>query len=306
MRKFLFCFSLSFIFLFTACVSRPQFSPEDEAALYPASSYIPAAFEWEEVCPGISRFDFKNKEFPIIYHAVKIDLALAGPDLTLDCFPNRTTVPRDFSIDRGALTFRGMRTKTFAKRSRSTVALNLSPFSGKKGQWDLLAKLGSTRQLVGLHVADGQLISAPVSQYSAIAFKKEKNASGREEWRAVIEKNQSQEMAAAYDYAFGGFYVVLENGRLCDFSFRNHDSRTGLGLAEDGKLLYILVVEGEFPWQSEGLSFQQCGEIFLAMGCSDAIEMDGGGSSELCINGRSVLSYSVGRYQANSLGFKVK
>ena len=68
----------------------------------------------------------------------------------------------------------------------------------------------------------------------------------------------------------------------------------------------VLVVEDEKPGKSRGLSYSQCGQILRAMGCSDALEFDGGGSSELCINGCSVLSYRVLHRQANSFGFKVK
>ena len=67
-----------------------------------------------------------------------------------------------------------------------------------------------------------------------------------------------------------------------------------------------MVAEGENTSKSEGLSYPQCGTIFKALGCTDALEMDGGGSSELCINGKSILSYKNRRTQANSLGFSVK
>ena len=66
-----------------------------------------------------------------------------------------------------------------------------------------------------------------------------------------------------------------------------------------------MVAEGEYPSKSEGLSYPQCGEIFKKMGCYDALEVDGGGSSELCINGKSILSYKTFRYQGNSFGFRL-
>ncbi len=305
LRKFLFCFSLSFVFLFASCVrlARPDFSPEEEAALYPLSSYIPESFAWDEVRPGVFRLDYENKAFPIIYHAVKIDLELIGEELSIDCFPNRTSLPEDFTMP---YIYKGIRTQEFAKRSGCIVAMNLSPFVGKSGSWDIVAKLGSTRQIVGLHLADGFLISEPVTRYAALAFKKEKRETGESFWRAFIEKNQNEKIATEYDFAFGGFYAVLEKGKILDFKSHNHDSRSGAGISQDGHFLYLLVVEGEHLFKSEGLSYPQCGEIFRALGCSDALEMDGGGSSDLCINGKSVLSYKVRRVQANSFGLSVK
>ena len=309
LRKFFIPFLFCIVFLFAGCVSlsRPHFSAEDEAARYPLTKYIPESFDWSELCPGIYRCDFSNPDFPVIYHAVKIDLTLQG--LELVCFPNQSTVAEAGGKADGEVTqpfiYKGIRTQKFARLYDCTVAVNLSPFAGKNGKWDLPAKLGSVRQVVGLHVADGLMISKAVSRYAALYFKREEGSEGRAGWRASIEKNQSEKTAAGSDFAFGGFYVVLENGNVEEGFLRNHDSRTGAGISEDGRTLFLLVVEGENPAKSQGLSYPQCGEIFKAMGCSDALEMDGGGSSELCINGSSVLSYSNFRTQANSLGFRI-
>lgn len=295
------------LFLFLSCVSRPQFTPEDEELLYPLSAYIPESFDWQELSPGIYRCDFKNPDFPVIWHAVKIDLTLEG--LKLVCFPDQSTVAQISGDSYGEVPqpfiYKGIRTQEFARLYDCTVAVNLSPFAGKNGKWDLPAKLGSVRQLVGVHLADGLMISKPLSRYAGLYFKRETGSEGKSAWRASIEKNQSEKTAAGSDFAFGGFYVVLENGNVEQGFLRNHDSRTGAGISEDGRTLYLLVVEGENQLKSQGLSYPQCGEIFKAMGCSDALEMDGGGSSELCINGRSVLSYSNFRTQANSLGFRI-
>ena len=95
---------------------------------------------------------------------------------------------------------------------------------------------------------------------------------------------------------------MLDRGKVREDFIRRGDSRTGVGLSADGRTLYILLVEGERQRQSRGLSYPQCGQIFKSMGCSDALELDGGSSSELCIMGKSVLSYKVRSRQANSFG----
>jgi len=280
MRKFLFCFFLSVIFLFAGCVSlvRPELSAEEEAVLYPIASYVPEVFEWEEVCHGISRFDFENSEIPLIYHAVKIDLTqagTAGPGRTLELVCNRNES-----------------TAQFAARTQCAVAVNATPFT-RNGQ------------LAGIHKEEGELLSGPVARYGAIAFKLAGN-DGDPGYVARIFESQVDGEIEDFAYAFGGFFVVLRDGLVCTEFIRRGDSRTGVGLSADGKTLYLLVVEGERLDQSRGLSYPQCGEVFKAMGCSDAIELDGGSSSELCINGKSVLSYKVHTRQSNSFGFKVK
>lgn len=284
LRKLFACLSLSFVFLFAGCVSlvRPELSPEEESALYPLASYVPEAFDWEEVCPGISRFDFENSEIPLIYHAVKIDLTLAGaagPDRTLelvcDCRKPAT---------------KSAGTAQFAARTKCAVAVNATPFT-------------RSGQLAGIHKEAGQVLSQPVARYGAIAFKLGGNA-GDCNYVARIFASQADKEIENFDYAFGGFFVVLKNGEVRTDFIRRTDSRSGAGLSADGKTLFLLVVEGERPSKSIGLSYPQCGEIFRAMGCRDALEFDGGGSAELCLNGQSLLSYKVHRVQGNSFGFK--
>ncbi len=267
LRKFFFIpFSLCIVFLFTGCVSlaRAELSAEEEASLYPLASYIPEVFEWKEIYPGVSRFDFESTDpnFPLIYHAIKI--SLNNPDLMI------TGTQWE-------------RTSDFALREGCLVAVNATPFT--------------KTSLVGIYKEKGNIISSSNSRYAALAF----GESG-----AKIFDVQKDDAFTEFDFCVGGFFVVLQDGQVCTEFVRRHTSRSGAGLSADGKTLYLLVVEGEHPGKSRGLSYPQCGEIFRAMGCHNALELDGGGSSELCINGRSVLSYRVRRIQGNSFGFKVK
>ena len=244
------------------------------------ASYVPESFDWQEVCPGIERFDFENPEFPLIYHAVKIDLTLAG--LSAGTAGDDTTISnRHLEI----LTSRSEKTRDFASRENCVVAINATPFD----------KSGA---LVGLCRENGNDVSAPVARYAALAF----GADGS----ARIFSSQMDAELEDFDYVYGGFFTVLEHGEVRRDFIRRHTSRSGAGLSADGTKLYLLVAEGEQSHKSMGLSYPQCGEIFKAMGCTDALEFDGGGSAELCINGKSVLSYTVHRVHGNCFGFKVK
>ena len=155
-------------------------------------------------------------------------------------------------------------------------------------------------ELAGIHKVDGKIISRPVARYAALGLRCIEDGAVMQS--RVFESQEDGELAG-WDAAFGGFFVVLRDGEVCTEFIRRHTSRSGAGVSADGRTLYLLVVEGERKQQSFGLSYPQCGEIFRAMGCSDALEFDGGGSSELCINGRSVMSYRVRRMQGNSFGF---
>lgn len=59
--------------------------------------------------------------------------------------------------------------------------------------------------------------------------------------------------------------------------------RTGVGIANHGKTLYLIVVDGRQPGYSAGASLNDLATIFQALNCSDAIALDGGGSSTMII-----------------------
>ena len=272
LQKFLFCFFLCFVFLFAGCASlaRPELSAEDEALLYPVASYVPEVFDWQEI----------SDETGVVPGIWRFDFESRDPRFSLIYHAVK------INLDRPELKIvcsQWERTSDFATREDCLVAINATPFT--------------KTSLVGIHKDKGKLLSPSNSRYAAIAF---------DENFAKIFENQKDEDFLKFNFAFGGFFIVLKNGQVCQDFIRRHTSRSGAGLSEDGKTLYLLVVEGERSSQSTGLSYPQCGEIFKAMGCHDALEFDGGGSSELCINGRSLLSYKVRRVQGNSFGFKVK
>ena len=257
------------LFFSVSCVSHPVIESKAEELLYPKETYIPQSFDWQEIHKGIWRFDFENPDFPIIYHAVKIDLT--NPELTPVCY-------------------QGKKTSSFAKQENCIIAFNTSPFSVS----------GTKKQIVGILIDDKTQLSAPVEKYSALIINR---LPGTQGLSASITQTQTPQAFENCDYALGGFYMILQDGVVLDFKARTHTSRCGCGVSEDGKNLYILVAEGQQPSKSEGLSYPQCAQIFKAMGCDDAMEFDGGGSAELCINGKSVLSYPVNRTQAASFGF---
>lgn len=70
-----------------------------------------------------------------------------------------------------------------------------------------------------------------------------------------------------------------------DRSFVTHrHNRTALGRKADGTVL-LVVADGRFKHYAEGLSLPELERIMLWMGCSDAINLDGGGSSTMYVQG---------------------
>ena len=257
------CFARAAVFLFTAiilfsCASAPQ--QDGECAERTAE-----AFCWQPVTAYADYAVFGDGGC----HCVKIDLT--APGLRVVSYPN--TAGR----------FAGKTTVAFARETGAQVAVNATPFAGR-----FLFK-----RTVGVHVADGEQLSAPVQQYDALVF--EQTAAGL---RARIVAAQDEAQLAGAAYAFGGFWAIVRGGVKQEFKRTSHDARTAAGISADGRTLYLLAAE-----RSAGLSFQQCADIFLALGAADAIQLDGGHSSDLVLHGKSVFSRPFRRGVGVSFGF---
>jgi exopolysaccharide biosynthesis protein len=84
--------------------------------------------------------------------------------------------------------------------------------------------------------------------------------------------------------AVQGNAVVLSHDKPVEFpkggmSIRN--PRTVVGLNEDGTILTLMVVDGRNPLRSIGMTGTELGQEMKNAGCTEALNLDGGGSSEL-------------------------
>ncbi len=101
--------------------------------------------------------------------------------------------------------------------------------------------------------------------------------------------------------AVGGGPVLLQNGEIkisnneeMKFAGKAIDDkhpRTAMGYTKEGKLI-ILVIQGRFPGIAEGATLLQAAQIFKDLGCVEAINLDGGGSSCLLVNGKETIKPS--------------
>jgi exopolysaccharide biosynthesis protein len=67
--------------------------------------------------------------------------------------------------------------------------------------------------------------------------------------------------------------------------------RTAMGYTKDGRLIF-LVIEGRFPNKAEGATLTQEANMLKEIGCVEALNLDGGGSSTLLINGKPTITPS--------------
>lgn len=99
----------------------------------------------------------------------------------------------------------------------------------------------------------------------------------------------------------GGGPVLLQKSNIALFNNQeimftgkakdNLEPRTAMGYTADGKLI-ILMVQGRYPGVAEGLSLPQMAKIFQELGCVEALNLDGGGSSCMLVNGKETITPS--------------
>ena len=64
---------------------------------------------------------------------------------------------------------------------------------------------------------------------------------------------------------------------------RGPHPRTAVGIRDGGRTLVLCVVDGRKKGEATGMSLQELADVMLRAGCTDAVNLDGGGSSMLGI-----------------------
>lgn len=94
----------------------------------------------------------------------------------------------------------------------------------------------------------------------------------------------------------GGAPVLVQNGNLIgdftpvqtleSFLVKKHP-RTAVGIRSNGDWVFV-VVDGRFFGIIGGMTMKELAQLMLDLGCVDALNLDGGGSSTMVIEGQVV------------------
>lgn len=90
--------------------------------------------------------------------------------------------------------------------------------------------------------------------------------------------------------AISGDRMLVQQGEIVpDLGDEELEPRTAIGINRNGRYLYIVVVDGRQPLYSEGATFTELAQLLIKQGAYIAMNMDGGGSSTLVIEGEDGL-----------------
>ena len=227
----------------------------------------PEHLEWNAEFRGVDSTSVTLTEpRPLRVHAMRIDLAAPGVSVCT----NRDNGDRAEETD-------GYKTSSFLRRRGCQLAINGAPF------WPGVKYEGTPQNVVGLVVEKGVLVSPVDSGEKARAALVFRGDRATIEWPPIDLEG--------IDTAVGGFGVVLERGQ----PVRDETSppgvldgrhpRTAVGASSNGRVLYLVAVDGRQEGYSEGVDLAELGELMGLLGATEAMNLDGGGTTSMAIEG---------------------
>lgn len=172
---------------------------------------------------------------------------------------------------------------TLASRNEAYAAINGSFFDMDKG--NPICHLRIAGADVGENTpGKDDTINRKYYQYASIALRNDRPVlivpDSSRHWEEQLK--DSNIMTAGPMLLRGGTPVVQRDDRT--FVTKRHN-RTALGLKPDGTVI-LMVADGRFKHQAEGLTLPELQRIMRWLGCTDAINLDGGGSTTMYVHNK--------------------
>lgn len=162
---------------------------------------------------------------------------------------------------------------TIAERERFEVAVNGDFFSVSKATPGYTS--GKWAKVLGPAVSDGHLWAPAAEPRAALLLDAQKKP--RIDNVKDVPEDAHQVIA--------GSHVIVRNGQTsvedAPGFIRTRHPRTAVGFTQDKKTLVLVVVDGRRPGEAVGMSLLELADVMKKQGCYDALNLDGGGSTEL-------------------------
>jgi hypothetical protein len=234
----------------TTATNAPAWKPVDSVTHAKISRWKPI-FRGVEVCEG-------STEVPRLLQvrAVRVDLH----EPTIDFL----VTPR---IDESTRAWGGRTTSEFLAEFKCQVALNGSVF-------DVFAKKrGDPMHVEGLSLSRGDLC-VMTNHWDALLISTNRQA------RVA---HSPVDARGAYN-GLSGYYALLIDGKN-NGGMRDHHPRSAVGISRNGRYLILMAIDGRQPGYSESASTGETAEWIRRLGAYNALNLDGGGSTALVIEG---------------------
>ncbi len=213
--------------------------------------------EWKPLFSGVDGLNL-NVSAPRRMKAFAVRIALDTPGIEFVSTPDNGDRPDE--VD-------GIYTSTFLKQQKCQIAINAGAFA------PVTDLEGAEKNIQGLHISEGKLVSPWQNGYDAVVIGKAN--------RAAILKAEPKDLSELRT-AVSGFQVNLWKGEIVKGDATIHP-RTVLGISKDAKIMYWLVIDGRQPTYSEGAKTSEAAQLLKDLGAENGINLDGGGTSTLVL-----------------------
>ncbi len=222
-----------------------------------------------------------------VVHALRVDLH--DPDVRL------LTTPRFTNYVAGSREVGALTVSDFLKAYRLQAAVNGNFFD----QRNYYLPAWTPMDLFGLAISEGVVVSVQdeAEHASSFVFDVRNQAT-------VVHTNWPAQNVDGAFTAVTGIYSLLVNGKNVAYDLpargfvREANPRTALGVSEDRRFLYLVTIDGRQPGYSDGAYDYETAGWMLIFGASDAINLDGGGSTTMVLQDTTGTAIRVNRSSA--------
>jgi hypothetical protein len=216
-----------------------------------------------------------------VVNALRVDLT--DPDIRFE------TTPRlEANYLSGSREVIGLTVSDFLKAHDLQAAINANFFA--PGVY--YPPPGTVMDIHGLSINQGTNVSAATSGEAATLLFDAQNQC------TLIPFNWPPKPMTNVFTAISGDIAVLTNGINRMTQSFDIDPRTVFGLSADRRYLFIVAIDGRQSGYSDGASFYDCAQWLKLLGASDAINVDGGGSTTLVIEDTTGVPVRLNRSSA--------
>ena len=199
----------------------------------------------------------------------RIDLTAPGVGFT-------TTPPS------GPLETASQSTSQFLQSTGAQVAINANFFSD-------VAATPSPENLIGLAVSNGTVVAPQTfgsnDAAASLIITKTNTATISPAGATPIDLSHVFNAVSGNQIVTDGLDTSATTPTGAPHDPFGLDPRTGIGLSEDGRFLYLIAIDGRQPGYSVGVTTSDEAALMIDLGVFDGLNLDGGGSTALVQSG---------------------
>ncbi|MDO4587561.1 MAG: phosphodiester glycosidase family protein [Planctomycetia bacterium] len=187
----------------------------------------------------------------------------------------------------------------FLKENNLAVAVNANfynPFTS------FTQRNPGPSNVIGLAISEGVVVSTTAEGFPSFIVHKD----GTKEIRSV----SSDESLDHIQTAVSGNKIILQNGEVLVQEDKSRHPRTGLGISEDNRFVYLMTIDGRQEGYSNGATYEEVGNWLKEFGSYNGLNLDGGGSTTMVQRDSDgspkILNRHSGvlRHNANAIGVR--